>query len=158
MRHKTRNRPGRLLSSAVWLGAFSVFATSATAVAQYVIQRPADPNQREAFLVRQDKSECSGSDVANNASPSVVGTIWAARLGNGNTDVKVAITAKAHTTYRASIKCVRPLGDVATDDDGVANVTFTFPTNLAGPVYSFELAAEGPSSGDRFQSGQIDFR
>ena len=67
--------------------------------------------------------------------------LWATQLFDGNTSVKLAMTGRPNTTYGVAVKCVRPLGEVTTDDDGVANVSFAFPTNLVGPVYSFELRA-----------------
>ena len=43
------------------------------------------------------------------------------RLHDGNTSVKVAMTAKPATTYQFFLKCVRKLIDITTDDEGVAN-------------------------------------
>ncbi len=91
-------------------------------------------------LVRQDASDCSGSNVDPDASETG-GTIWATRLFDGNTSVKVAMTMKPNTTYRVALKCVRPLGEITTDDEGIANVSLAFPTDLVGPVYSFEMSA-----------------
>ena len=148
----------RLRYSFFWLGAAILVGTSMATLAQFIPQRTTDPNQRQVVFVRQDTSDCSGRDVPNVDSPSVGGTIWATRLFDGNTGVKVAMTAKPNTTYRISIKCVRPIGDVKTDDEGIANLSLVFPTNLAGPEYSFELAPEGAPAGNRYQSAQISFK
>lgn len=148
----------RLRYSSIWLGAAMLVGTSVATPAQFIVQRPTDPNQRQVVMVRQDASDCSGRDVPNVDSPSVGGTIWATRLFDGNTGVKVAMTAKPNTTYRISLKCVRPIGEVKTDDEGIANLSLVFPTNLVGAEYSFELAPEGAPAGSRYQSAQISFQ
>jgi len=148
----------RLRYSSIWLGAAMLVATTIATTAQYIVQRPTDPNQREVVLVRQDTSDCSGRDVPNVESPSVSGTIWATRLFDGNTGVKVALTAKPNTTYHVSLKCVRSIGDVKTDDEGIGNLSLVFPTNLAGAEYSFELAPDNAPAGSRYQSSQISFK
>ena len=131
----------------------AVLATSVAALAQDALQ----PNQRQVVLVRQDTSDCAGSDVPNINSPLVGGMLLATQLSDGNTSVTLAMTGRPNTTYRVEVKCVRPLGDVTTDDDGVANVSFAFPTNLVGPVYSFELVPRA-GAGDRYQSAQVRFQ
>ena len=143
---------------AIWLGAAMLLGTSATTLAQFIPQRPTDPNQRQVVLVRQDTSDCTGSDVPNVDLPSVGGTIWATRLFDGNTGVKLAVTAKPNTTYHISLKCVRTIGDIKTDDEGIGNLSLVFPTNLAGAEYSFELAPENAPAGSRYQSTQVSFR
>lgn len=148
----------RLRYNSIWLGAAMLVGTSMATPAQFIVQRPTDPNQRQVVMVRQDASDCSGHDVPNVDSPSVGGTIWATRLFDGNTGVKVAMTAKPNTTYRISLKCVRPIGEVKTDDEGIANLSLVFPTNLVGSEYSFELAPEGAPAGSRYQSAQISFK
>jgi hypothetical protein len=148
----------RLRYSSIWLGAAMLVGTNIATTAQFVVQPLTDPNQRQVVVVRQDTSDCSGRDVANTDSPLVSGTIWATRLFDGNTGVKVAMTAKPNTTYRLSLKCVRPIGDVKTDDEGIANLSLVFPSNLAGAEYSFELAPEGSPAGSRYQSAQISFK
>ena len=155
--HETMPRRGLMRRGAIWIVVGAVLASNIVAVAQIAMQRAADPSQRQVVLVRQDASDCSGSDVPNVDSPAVSGTIWATRLFDGNTSVKVAVTIRPNTAYRLAIKCVRPIGDVKTDDEGVANISFAFPTNLVGPVYSFELAADAPP-GNKYQSAQVSFR
>jgi hypothetical protein len=137
-------------------GAISIamLAASVAALAQVRL----DPNQRQVVLVRQDTSDCSGSDVPDVNSPLVGGILLATQLFDGNTSVTLAMTGRPNTTYRVAVKCVRQIGNVTTDEDGVANVSFAFPTSLAGPVYSFELTPERAGAGDKYQSAQVSFR
>jgi hypothetical protein len=142
---------------AISVAVVAVIAGTVAALAQIPFVPPTDPNQRQVALARQDASDCSGSDVPSDP-PVTGGTIWATRLFDGNTSVKVAMTATPNTTYRLSLKCVRPLGEVKTDDEGIATTALVFPTNLVGPVYSFELAPEPARPGDKYQSAQVSFR
>ena len=141
----------------IWAVVAAALATSISALAQFP-PRPVDPNQRQVYLVRQDQSDCTNSDVPNVNSPLVVGNVWVTRLHDGNTSVKVAVTAKPNTKYQFFLKCVRPLGDIPTDDEGVANVTFAFPSNLVGTTYGFDMYPAGAPSGQKFQSAQVAFR
>ena len=136
----------------------AVIASSVATLAQVTLQRAIDPTQRQVVLVHQDASDCSGSDVPNVDSPLVGGMVTATRLFDGNTSVKVAMTMKPNTTYRFSLKCVRPLGEIRTDDEGIANVALAFPTDMVGPVYSFEMSVEGAPPGNKYQSAQVKFQ
>jgi hypothetical protein len=138
----------------IWGAVAAALAADLSAVAQ--IPPPVvDPTQRQVYLIRKDQSDCTSSDVPNVDSPLVVGNIWVTRLIDGNTSVKVAMTAKPSTTYRFALKCVRPLTDITTDDEGVAITSFAFPSNLVGAVFAFEMSAEG--AGQKFQSAQVAF-
>ena len=156
MRRTTRMR-GVILHGVCGVAAAAVLGTSVATLAQVAGQAPTEP-QRQVYLVRQDASECSGSDVPNVNSPLVGGNVWVTRGADGNTGVKVAMTAKPDTVYHFFLKCVRALGDIKTDDEGTANVSFTFPTSLAGPVYSFDMYPEGAPLGNRYQSAQVSFQ
>jgi hypothetical protein len=151
MRQTTRRV---ILYTAVW---GTIAAALLPALAQLAPQ-PSDTNQRQVYLVRKDQSDCTNSDVPNVDSPLVAGNIWVTRLHDGNTSVKVALNAKQNTTYRFFLKCVRPLADITTDDEGVAIASFAFPTNLVGAVYGFDVLPEGAPPGNRFQSAQVSFR
>jgi hypothetical protein len=59
------------------------------------IGSPLDFNQWQVVLVRQQTSDCAGSDVPNVDSPLVGGMLWATQLFDGNTSVKLAITARS---------------------------------------------------------------
>jgi hypothetical protein len=146
-----------MFGHAVGVGVAVLIVTSTASVAQMVTQGPQDPNQREVLLVRQDASECSGSDVPNVNSPLVGGNVVVTRLGDGTTSVTVAMTVKPNTTYQFFLKCVRPLGNITTDEEGVANVSFAYPTNSVGSTYSFEMHPEGAPPGNRYQSAQVAF-
>ena len=141
----------------MWSAAAATLAVSISAFAQ-IPMPPVDPNQRQVYLVRKDESNCTNSDVPNVDSPLVAGNIWVTRLHDGNTSVKVAVTAKPATKYNLFLKCVRQLATVTTDDEGVANVTLAFPTNLVGPVFAFDMYPDGAPAGNKFQSAQVSFQ
>jgi hypothetical protein len=152
MRQRTR---ALLRHGLIWGAVGAALAASISALAQ--IPPPTDPNQRQVYLVRKEQSDCTSSDVPNVDSPLVAGNIWVTRLHDGNTSVKVALTAKPNTTYRFALKCVRPLADITTDDEGVANVSFAFPTNLTGAVFAFDMSPEGAPPGQTLQSARVAF-
>jgi hypothetical protein len=56
-----------------------------------------------------------------------------------------------------SLKCVRRLGDITTDDEGVAIVSFAYPSSSVGNAYAFEMHPEGAPAGNRYQSAQVAF-
>jgi hypothetical protein len=142
---------------ALWVIVVAAIASNISALAE-VARTQTDPNQRQVYLVRKDQADCTNSDVPNVDSPLVGGNIWVTRLHDGNTSVKVAMTAKPATTYHFFLKCVRQLTDITTDDEGVANVSFAFPTSLAGPVFGFDMYPEGAPAGNKYQSAQISFQ
>jgi len=146
-----------LWQEALWVIVVAAIASNISALAQ-VASQATDPNQRQVYLVRKDQADCTNSDVPNVDSPLVGGNIWVTRLHDGNTSVKVAMTAKPATTYHFFLKCVRQLTDITTDDEGVANVSFAFPTNLAGPVFGFDMYPEGAPAGNKYQSAQVAFQ
>jgi hypothetical protein len=139
----------------IWAAVAPALAADLSALAQ--IPPPIDPNQRQVYLIRKDQSDCRNSDVPNVDSPLVVGNIWVTRLHDGNTSVKVAVTAKPSTTYRFFLKCVRHLTDITTDDEGVAIASFAFPTNLVGAVFAFDMYPEGGPPESKFQSARVAF-
>jgi hypothetical protein len=147
---------GLMVRGITWIGVTALVAINAATLAQTVTQSLQDANQKQVFLVRKDTAECSGSDVPNVDSPLVGGNVVVARLSDGTTRAEVAMTAKPNTTYQ-SLKCVRRLGDITTDDEGVAIVSFTYPTNAVGNTYAFEMQPEGAPPGNRYQSAQVAF-
>jgi hypothetical protein len=148
---------GLMVRGAIWVGVTAVVAASVAALAQISVEGPQDENQRQVVLVRKDVSECSGSDVPNVDTPLVGGNVVVTRLRDGTTSAEVAITAKPNTTYQFFLKCVRRLGDITTDDEGVAIVSFAYPTNSVGNTYAFEMHPEGAPPGNRYQSAQVAF-
>ena len=157
MRPTTRMR-GWMRQEALWVVVIAAIASNLSALAQIPTARPTDPNQRQVYLVRQDQSDCTNSNVPNVDSPLVGGNVWVTRLHDGNTSAKVAMTAKPSTTYHFFLKCVRQLTDITTDDEGVANVSLVFPTNLVGTVYGFDMYPEGAPAGNKYQSAQVAFQ
>ena len=142
----------------IWGALGTMLAADLAAVAQILPGPPVDPNQRQVYLVRKDQSDCTNSDVPNADSPLVAGNVWVSSLNNGTTSLKIAMTASPRTTYQFFLKCVRQLGDITTDDEGVANVTFSFPTNLVGAVYGFDMYPAGAPPGNKFQSARVSFQ
>ena len=157
MYQTTRHR-GLLVCGTTWLGVAAVAAASIAAIAQEVLRAPHDPNQVQVYLVRQDAADCSGSNVPNVDLPLVGGNAWVTRMSDGNTNVKIAMTVKPNTTYHFYLKCVRQLGDISTDGEGVANISFIYPTNSVGNVYAFDMYPEGAPSGNKYQSAQVAYR
>jgi hypothetical protein len=152
-----RRMHGSKVRLARWAGIVMVGGISLSALAQPFRPPAPDPNQRQVYLVRQDFSDCTNSNIPNVDSPAVGGNVWVTRQGDV-TRVQVAMTASPKTTYHFFLKCVRQLGDITTDDEGVANASFSFPTNLAGPVFAFDMYPNGAPAGNKFQSAQVKFQ
>jgi hypothetical protein len=108
-----------------------------------------------AFLIRQDSSDCTNSNVNANDPSRIGGTVWVVRGPDGNTSVKVGITATPNTVYHFFLKCVRALGDIKTEDEGEATASFEFPTNSVGSVFAFDMYPEGAPAGNKYQSIQV---
>jgi hypothetical protein len=152
----TKRLRGLLACGTLWVALAAVAATS-VAVAQ-IPRPPKVPNQNQVYLVRQDFSDCTNTNVPNVDSPLVGGNVWVTRMSDGTTAVKVAMTASPNMTYHFFLKCVRLISDITTDSEGVANVAFSFPTNAAGNVYAFDMYPEGAPAGNKFQSAQVAFQ
>ena len=136
----------------------TIFLTAAaTRLVTQFAARAQSANQRQVYLVRLDQSDCTNSNVPNKDSPSVDGIVFVARDSDGNTTVKIAMTASSKTTYYLYLKCVRLLGDITTDDEGVGTASFIFPTNSTGATYAFDMYPEGAPPGNKFQSATVSF-
>ena len=133
------------------------FAASATQLAPEFAARAQSADQRQVYLVRLDQSDCTNSNVPNEDSPDVDGLVTVTRGSDGNTTVKIAMTASSNTTYHFYLKCVRQLGDITTGDEGVGTASFTFPTNSASATYAFDMYPEGAPPGNKFQSATVSF-
>lgn len=139
----------RLVSSAL-LAVLPVLACGGVALAQSSV--------RPGVLVQQDFSDCQNSDVHQATPPTTMGgAIVVNRGSDGNTTVKIALTAARNTTYHFFLKCVRQLGDIQTSEEGVAEVSFSFPTSQAGNVFAFDSYPDGAPAGNKFQSSQIKY-
>lgn len=112
----------------------------------------------EAYLIRQNSSDCTNSNVNANNPSLIGGTAFVVRGDDGNTTVKVAITASPNTTYNFYLKCVKQLGTIVTQDEGEGNGMFQFPTNSVGSVYGFDMYPNGSPPGNIFQSVQVKFQ
>ena len=154
MRQTTRPR-GVSVTGAILVGLAAVFAGGGSAAAQTA--GAVQGSAAQGYLVRQDFSDCTNSNVSKVYSPLVGGSVWVTRRPDGTTGVKVAMTVTPNTTYHFFLKCVRLLGDITTDGEGVANVSFVFPTNSVGAVFGFDMYPEGAPLGNKYQSTQIAF-
>jgi hypothetical protein len=143
------------LSAALLLGSAALCGT-AFAQVNPGAQAP-NPNLREVSLVRQDQSDCQNANVTNSDPSLIGGTAYVVRGPDGNTSVKVGISAKPNTTYHFSLKCVRTLGDITTWDEGDGVGYFSFSTNEAGNVFAFDVYPEGAPPGNKYQSVQVKY-
>ena len=137
--------------------ATTFFAGAAMLLASEFAARAQSADQRQVYLVRLDQSDCTNSNVPNKDSPDVDGLVTVTRGNDGNTTVKVAMTASSNTTYHFYLKCVRQLGDITTGDEGVGTASFTFPTNSTGATYAFDMYPEGAPPGNKFQSATVNY-
>jgi hypothetical protein len=133
------------------------FAAAATQWAPEFAARPRSADQRQVYLVRLDQSDCTYSNVPNQDAPDVDGLVTVIRGNDGNTTVKIAMTASSNTSYHFYLKCVRQLGDIRTGDDGVGTADFTFPTNSTAATYAFDMYPEGAPPGNKFQNATVSF-
>jgi len=113
-------------------------------------------NVRVVSLVLQDFSDCTNSNVNDKGGEQ--GQVAVVRNSDDTTSVKIAMTVKPDTTYHFFLKCVRQLGDIKTDDEGIGEALFTFPTNSTGPVFAFDMYPEGAPAGNKYQSVQVNFQ
>ena len=115
-------------------------------------------NVRIVSLVLQDFSDCTNSNVNDQNGTLGRGRVALVRNSDGTTSVKVAMTVKPDTTYHFYLKCVRQLGDITTDDEGIGEAMFSFQTNSTGNVFAFDMYPEGAPAGDKYQSVQVNFQ
>lgn len=106
-------------------------------------------------LVQQDFSDCTNANVKDNGGGAPGGTINILRNGDGTTSLKIGMSAVPSTTYHFFLKCVRLLGDITTDEDGIGQAAFTLPAGAVGPVFAFDSYPEGAPAGNKFQSVQV---
>jgi len=140
-----------------WRPAF-LFAALASALSVPSLAPAQGPDPvREAYLMRQDFSDCGNADVTGSNPTGIGGMVRVKRGTDGVTRVMVAMTAKPNTTYHFFLKCVRILGDITTQEEGEAIVEFEFPTNSVGDTYAFDMYPEGAPAGEKFQSVTIKF-
>jgi hypothetical protein len=111
----------------------------------------------EVGLIAQDFSDCTNTTVKDDPNRIRGGLIKVSRQGD-STQVAIAMTANANTTYHFYLKCVRQLGDIVTDGEGVGTAVFNFSNASTGPVFAFDSYPEGAPGGNKFQSMTVDLR
>lgn len=108
-------------------------------------------------LVRQDAESCTNEDVSDKGSEPVFGSVTVARATEESSTAGIRLAGAApNTSYRISLKCVRQLGTIRTDDAGNGGRTVDFPNAAAGQTYAFEIAPDGAAPGTKLQS--LSFR
>jgi len=106
-------------------------------------------------LVLQDFSDCTNANVKDNGGGAPGGTVNILRNTDGTTSLKIGMSAVPSTTYHFFLKCVRLLGDIKTDEDGIGEAIFTLPAGAVGQVFAFDSYPEGAPAGNKFQSVQV---
>lgn len=119
---------------------------------------PASAQSASASMVLQDFSDCANTTVKDNHGGAPGGTVELLRNQDGSTSVKVGLSATPLTTYNFYLKCVRQLGVVKTDEDGVGEAIFTIPSGGAGQVITFDSYPDGAPAGNKFQSVPVTLR
>jgi hypothetical protein len=134
------------------------FRTVPTENAAITFLPPGQQITRGVPLVRRDFSDCANGDVSAQPPQPAGGNATVDRGADGNTHVRVVLTAQPNTTYHFFLKCVLQLGDVTTQANGVGIANFNFRTSSTGDVFAFDSYPEGAPLGNKFQSVQVDFR
>src|SRR5215210_1828726 len=93
-------------------------------------------------LVPQDFSDCRNGNVTDNGNWTKGGIAYVSRNSDGTTTVKVSATLTPNTTYHFFLKCVRLLGDIKADEEGIGNGEFSFQTNSVSNVFAFDMYPE----------------
>lgn len=143
-----------LLTSVVALSAFCI---SALAQQSSFDPPPTRPNSKSVSLIAQDFSDCTNTTVNNDPNRTRGGEIWVTQNDDGTTSVQVGMTVNPDTTYHLFLKCVRLLGDIKTDGDGIGLATFSFQTSEVGSTFAFDMYPEGAPAGNKFQSMTVTF-
>jgi hypothetical protein len=151
--HRTFHRRQRLAHLAKWAG---LAALAGLSLAAPTMALGADEGVA-VTLVRQDFSDCANANVSAGDPTLDLGVSGVVRREDGTTMVKVAMTVTPDTTYHFFLKCVRLLGDIHTDDEGIGEAVFAFPTNSVGSPFAFDVYPEGAPLGNKFQSVQVAF-
>lgn len=109
----------------------------------------------EVYLIQQDDGgDCINSIVPNDPDRAV-GTVTCQRQDDGTTVVAIAATLHPDKTFDFYLKCVRLLGTLTTDDDGVCAAKFLFNTSEAGSTFAFDCYEQPPVLGHIFQSATV---
>lgn len=140
------------------LAVAAVTAVSVSALAQSPWAKPTGPNERMVSLIAQDFSDCTNTTVSDDPNRTRGGEITVRRRPDGTTHVQVAVTVTSNATYHFYLKCVRQLGDVRTDSEGIGLASFDFQTSSVGATFAFDMYPEGAPAGNKFQSLTVSFQ
>jgi hypothetical protein len=153
-------RPFRAYSGSALAAVVATGITIGTeACAQEPWQKaPLAPNQVSVSLIQQDSSDCTNTTVKDDPNRTRGGEIWVTHGDGGTTNVRVAMTVTPNTTYHFFLKCVRLLGDIRTDDEGIGMATFSFQTSSTSSTFAFDMYPEGAPAGNKFQSLTVNFK
>jgi hypothetical protein len=111
------------------------------------------------LLVQRNFSDCENSNVSSVPPAVVGGEGLVTQRDGGQTTVNIRLTKAApNTSYNFFLKCHFQLGVIKTDASGHGNNTFTFQTNVTGPIYAFDMYPDGAPLGNKYQSVQINFQ
>lgn len=144
--------------SAILVGLAAVSASVVSASAQSsAAPPPLASNEVVVSLIQQDQSDCTNTTVKDDPNRTRGGEIWVTRNSNGVTRVQVGMTVTPNTTYHLFLKCVRQLGDIKTDEEGIGLATFEFTTSSVGAIFAFDMYPDGAPSGNKFQSLTVKF-
>jgi hypothetical protein len=142
-----------------FLALIGLAALTHPTLAQTAAPQGAGDNQSKIVgLVPQDFSDCTNGNVVDNGNWTKGGLAYVSRNTGGTTTVKVSATLTPNMTYHFFLKCVRLLGDIKTDEEGLANAEFSFQTNSVGNVFAFDMYPEGAPAGNKYQSVQVSFQ
>jgi hypothetical protein len=139
------------------LGALCAVAMSAAAQTADPFGKPTIPNGLSVALIPQDSSDCTNSTVQDDPNRIRGGEVVVIRNNDGTTTVQIGMTVAPSTTYHFYLKCVRLLGDIQTDEEGIGLATFTFQTSEVGSTFAFDMYPEGAPPGNKFQSLTVKF-
>lgn len=145
---RTRSYGRGLLGCLCFIGGFAV---------ALAVSEPAAAQQKttSVSLVLQDFSDCANANVPTPANAAQNGTVFIARNTDGSTTLKIGMTVQPDTTYHFFLKCVRQLGDIKTDDEGIGEAIFNLPAAAVGAVFAFDMYPEGAPAGNKYQSMQV---
>jgi hypothetical protein len=145
--------PRRLLALCAALTGLAAVCGLTPALAQdSVLQAPIRPNAVSVALVQQDSSDCLNSTVKDDPDRTRGGAILVTRNSDGTATIDVGVTVTPDTTYHFYLKCVRLLGDITTDGEGVGLASFRIKISEVRAKFAFAMLPQDAASGNKFQS------
>jgi hypothetical protein len=150
--------PQRSVRTAVAAAAVITYGATVNAQTPSPWTAASVPNQISVSLIQQDSSDCTNSTVRDDPNRTRGGEVLVTKSPNGTTKVEIGMTVTPNTTYHFFLKCVRELGQIRTDDEGIGLATFEFQTSSAGATFAFDMYPDGAPSGNKFQSMTVTFK